>query len=281
MAVKLRHLKNQTSVAQAFVYEGHQIILGPGEEKVFLNDLAKAFLEASAPFVKEVEIDKVGSVYSEKDDQKTVWVANMTGDPDASAETSTKAFINKKWTDSIRPNPKLKDITIKREMGGGQLGFDLPDNEYGSINLPPVEITLPPYQRRELPTAIAMWFLNRDATQEPGMVGSAILSRPRSNFEPDSSWDLDDMRAYLRLCDPIAVLGDSEDTVVVKAKQANDNAEIAVHLAKLACLKRLHFRMANPVYRLPTKREFEDFRKNFNDVVAPKQLVTTAKQVSK
>ena len=47
----------------------------------------------------------------------------------------------------------------------------------------------------------------------PEMKGCVIKSRPKSHFEPDDTWPLDDIRSYFKLLNPVAELGPTEKEI--------------------------------------------------------------------
>lgn len=102
---------------------------------------------------------------------------------------------------------------------------------------------------------------------EPHCRGAAIKSRAPSDFEPRPNtiddWSLDDLRAYLKLMDPEAENGRSEEQVIRDAKKRNHRKpeEIEVHIEeeKSLIMKRLFFRLADPQYPVPSRRDFNEF----------------------
>ena len=74
-------LKNNTGVPQSIVFNGKQIILESNREQDFIQAVADKFVESRSPLVSVVEED-VGGVYEDEDDG-LIWIANITGNPDA------------------------------------------------------------------------------------------------------------------------------------------------------------------------------------------------------
>jgi len=258
-------LRNNTGIAQNIVFEGKQIIIGPHEEGDYVKPVADKFLEVRAPLVSVVQ-DDIGGVYEEAS-SSVVWVANMTGNPDSSDIALAKLFVNKQWqlTEVDNPNKKPRPIQLKCDLGMQE--YTAKDGALEALNLGKKVIRIPPYKRRALPAHEARWLLNRDAVSEPHCRGAAIKSRAPSDFEPRPStiddWSLDDLRAYLKLMDPEAENGRSEEQVTRDAKKRNHRKpeEIKVHVEeeKNLIMKRLFFRLADPQYPVPSRRDFNEF----------------------
>lgn len=143
------------------------------------------------------------------------------------------------------------------------------------LNLGQKKLSIPAYKRTPLPKNEATWFVYRDAVAAGRGKPMSVYSRAPSDFEPDMTWTLDDMRSYLKLTDADAVLGDSEETIerTVKKgrfkKYGQEAIDSAIDDAKRACLKRVFFRLVNPAFSLPTPREFSEFMGDKSSNVEP------------
>jgi hypothetical protein len=261
----LVRLRNNTGVAQNIVYDGRQIIMGPHEENDFVQTVADKFLEVRSPLVSLVQ-DDIGGVYEEQSPD-IVWVANMTGNPDAPDQVKAKLFVNRQWqmVDTDNPNKPPRPLVLHCDMGMRE--YVAKDGATEALNLGKQEIRIPPYKRRPMPSSKARWWLNRDATGEPHFRRASIKSRAPTTFEPRpeniDDWSLDDLRSYLKLMDPQAELGRSEEQVAREAKKRNHrkDEEIRAHIEeeKNLTVKRLYFRLVDPRYPIPTRRDFEEF----------------------
>lgn len=261
MALKI--LKNKTNVAQGVVHNGKQIILKAKEERAFDDVIASAFIAECSPFVVEVSPD-VGAVQTDKEATTMVWIANFTGNPDAPESFKRRKWDGREYVETTVPNDLREPRPLIRFMDLGMQEYTNKDGVLEALNLPKVEVRIDPYKRKEMPKNTAAWFINRDAVQDKYNRGACGLSRPPTPFEPTFDWDLDDMRTYLKLADPNATLGPTEKEAA--AARPGDE-EAAIQEAKLVCLRRLFFRVANPDYRLPTKREFDEFKAASKSVV--------------
>jgi len=258
-------LKNNTGVAQNVVFQGKQIILGPHEESDFIQAVADKFIEIRSPLVSVVQ-EEIGGVY-EDTQSEIVWVANMTGNPDAPDVIKAKLFVNRQWQVVDTDNPKKKARPLVMYCDQGSRYYTAKDGALEALNLPKKEIKIPPYKRRALPAIEAKWWLNRDAVNENHFRGQSIKSRPPTDFEPNAKdideWSLDDLRAYLKLLDPGAEMGKSNAEVVTYAKKVGHRKEdeIAAHIEeeKHLAMKRIYFRLVDPQYPVPTKKDFMEF----------------------
>lgn len=271
MAIK--RIKNLTAVEQSIFVNNRRIVLEPRAEKDFESEVAVEILRVCEGLVEEViETTEIGAVVMDTVDTGLVWLANMTGNPDAPAAIKRKKRLPRgewEWTDM--QNPLAEAIDVFRELDGGMREYDTADGLMAD-NLGKTEIRVPKFSRKPLPKDVAAWMLQRDANSgwiSPYHRGRIKVSRPKSNFEPDLQWDLDDMRCYLQMIDRGANLGPSEDTVLREAEASGADLVDAVREAKILCMKRLHFRLADPQYRLIGKSEYEAYRAGFEKAKAP------------
>ena len=133
-------------------------------------------------------------------------------------------------------------------------------------NLGATQVSVLPFRRRMLPKNVGKWALNRAALGSEEMRGCLIESRAPTEFEPTARWPLDEVRSYFRLIDPAADVGKSEAEVREiaranpEAAAAGESGEAAyVDAAKRDLLNRVHFRIVDPQYTLPTRAEFAEF----------------------
>lgn len=258
-------LKNTSGVPQSIVYKGNQFVLSPHDEQTYDAIVADIFLEKCSPIVID-STERVGDTYAPDFQSNTVWVANVTGDPDAPKEIEI-THVDKdtrKWKKSKVVNPNAVARTLSREMKGGQRQYVAKDGGLVNETVPSKMIEIPAYRRRPLPTVQAEWFLNRDAMGESP--GAAIKARSPSDFEPDMSWSVDRLRAYLNYLEPDAgkrgILGQSEEDLAKKVKEEKMGAVEAKELirqTKQELVKRLYFKVVNPAYPLPSRIEFEEY----------------------
>ena len=256
--MQLKKIKNFTAVAQSIVVDGNQIVLDGNTERFFPVEIANEFLAECGHQVREVNI---AQLYKEASSDKLVYLANMTGDPDASTSVKVKDVVSKgKWGMVDRENPLKTARDLVFQMKGPQQEYQGPEGLEG-LNVGPTIYNIPRYQRRAFPVHIARWILTRDARCEQHYRNQVIESRP-VEWAPDSDWDLDDIRLFLQLCDPSVNLGPSESELTeTYATLGEDEQLVKLYEAKELALQRVHFRISNPQYSLPKKKQFDAIQK--------------------
>jgi len=262
--MQLKKIKNHSPIPQSIVVEGMQVILEKNSEQFFPVEIADAFLAECASYVKEVNI---AQLYQEDERAKLVYLANMTGDPDGSATVKVKQPTDKgrSWAYQPVDNPLLAPRTLAWQMKGPQQEYH---GEVGleGLNVFPTTYSIPPYSRRAFEPRVATWILSRDSRCEPHYRNQVLESRAVA-WAPELAWDLDDIRLFLRLCDPGAVLGPTEAELLAACAEDmwEDKKLVKLYEAKELALQRVHFRISNPKYPLPKKRDFEAVKRREND----------------
>jgi hypothetical protein len=278
MSAELKTIKNTLAIPQNIIYKGRQFVLGPNDEQTFEAVIANAFLEKCEPIVVEVKTE-LGAVWAPELQARTMWVANVTGNPDAPATVLDRRYdkLSMRFTEVEVPNPNRKARPIARELKGGHKQYTARDGGLVQESLPSKTWVVPTYRRVPMPEADGEWFLNRDAMCGPSR-GAVIRSRPRSDFEPDMTWQYEDMRNYARLVDPTMDIG-PDDAGIARAVKAEvdklafdekwkpkkievelrERSKEALRKAKQELFHRLYFRLVNPDYRLPTRAEYSEF----------------------
>lgn len=254
--MKFIDIENKENVPQTCIYKGELKVLGPKEHITVDSGLAEAFMNQCAGAVaisKEIEINETSDKTFQ--DNSFVWLANMTGDPDAKPTVKARGNYNKDrrdydWVEV--DNPKLTPRVLRRK-------FDLGEEEYRTVqgifarNLGKETVILQPYKRMRLPKNVAEWFLERDSHGEEYNRGLCIASRAKSSFEPDGSWELDDIKLWVSLIEPTIA------HKIRSEKQCSDEHDV-LEEKKLA-LRRSYFLAANPKYPLPSRAKFDTFKK--------------------
>lgn len=260
--MQLKTLRNVTAFDQSVVFKGQQLTMEAGAEETFPADVAELFLQGCEGLVQEVVLDDVEEQF---DVAKPMWIANVTGAPwlkemrvsDQYYDRSTKRNV---VTEHEMEN--IKPITIKRSYNPGMQEYRGQDGGLLALNLFPKTFVIPPYRRLQVPEDIGRWMLKRDGSQARTMRGSLIKSRKPSAFEPDESWELDDIRSYLKfVSNGKEKIGQSEGQIVAMCQGNKSNPEKRVREAKRELLKTLFYYLVSPKCRLPTRREFEEYRK--------------------
>ena len=254
-------IRNTTGEKQAIVWKNKQIVMQAHEEGLFDAPLAEAFLERLAPAIINVSKERIGKVVETEVKRRRIYIANMTGNPDAPDTIEARVWENKRWGSHGEPNALKTPMQLTEMLEGPQTEYT---DKYGypaAFNMVARAVSVPPYTRAVMDEGIGLWFLNRCYLSTPSSgdsrVVKAIECRPPHNFEPDIDWSLDDMRAYLQLADPNATLGPTEAEIHTANAEDEDAAEAALRDASLLCWRRIYFRLVDSKYRLPSKSEFD------------------------
>jgi len=280
MDMQFKIVRNTTNVEQIAIFDGKRVALDRYDEQRMPIAVAEAFLEQCRGRVVESD-SGIGGVFETGEEQtQYLWIYNATGNKDE-PEHRQKRRHNKMTGEKELvnfPNSLREAVPLIRYMDKGMIESRDRNGKPTGLNQGKMAILLPPFKRIRLQKPVARWFLNRDAGQEVLERGKARLSRPPSAFEPDASWSLDDMRAYLRLMDSSATLPPSQtdieeaykkDENLIKRKKSPSDPRVIeqrIEDAKAECLKALHFRVCDPNYRLFTQQEFYGLRANMLDV---------------
>lgn len=268
--MKLVKLKNTTTVTQAIMHEHEdgtirQHSLKAGEVKRLPSDVVKSFLK-EVPDNVLIVAEEVNTAVEDEIPQEygTIWLANVTGNPDAPDTVKAKRWNREKRRYVIEevPNP-LKPETVQSRMWSPAQKEVMTPSGPTLASYPAKRVSLVPFSRREVPKDLAKWILRRDRNAQPESVGRIIKSRKPSGFEPDETWSLEDARLYLKYCDPAAELGKTEKEVLAEFDDKNSyEAQQALEEARSLVLRRCFFRVVNPDVVLPTKKSFETFKKS-------------------
>lgn len=252
-------LRNITSKEQALLV-GDGFLVKPYDEVVMDDEDAHIALKRYGDILEKVEVGNIGNTI-ELDKDAPVWVANVSGDPDAPEKVVVDIRRNK-------ITQEMQEITAEN-----YLAKPLPvtvrwraktkREQYRSstieIKPPKQRYTVQALERKPVDRQLANAMLKRSMEAGPGMQGRLIASRPPSSFEPDGSWSLDDMRAWLFVVDPRGyekAMPPSEKWLRSNAKNKSA-ADRAVEKERITMLKRCFIRSANPSFQLPSRSEFE------------------------
>jgi hypothetical protein len=268
MKLKLKRIRNNTGSKPYVTHRGVRIELTQHGEELFDEVIADKFLEAYPGVVVEAEED-FGTVAQATPEPKKIWVANVTGDPDAPDNIMVRQWIKKAWTTVPIENTAKHAVALREWAEGPMVEYTARDGTLEALNMPGHYVTIPAYKRVEMEAHIANWFMDRTIMSAPKVTGGkrpvkAIFSRKPSQFEPDSSWELDEIVDYLCLVDPDAPEQKGEDELqenYKKAKLTEEEVDVRLGEAKREVLRRLYFRLVNPEFRLPTRKEFKAFQK--------------------
>lgn len=263
-------IRNVTTVEQYVLVDGRRYSVGPLQIRVMEEPIARAFLERCAPRI--VREGGVGSVDEDHPREARVYLYNLSGNPDAPAEIQASVFENGKTITKMVPNPLREGVTCIRSLNGGEI-IVTHKGETTARRLPPRKVFVHPWTRKAFEhIEEANWMMNREGMRHK-TVQMLAYSRPSTNFEPNESWTLDDICLYASIIDLKCKCVPSEEILRMKAEKPNArntlvewfgeagrnvrSGDEVVDMAKDLMLRRLYFRVANPLYNLLTREDFE------------------------
>jgi hypothetical protein len=281
-------LQNNTQRTLPIHYQGKRYELTPqgthnGTMPV-TESVAKFFLEHYGTEVSIVDDSQTTDFVAPIVDKGTVWLANITGDPDAPREIPydvVREGVDKgKTVFGVNPDAAAHPVSIACYAGGGQFSTKQPDGFYNAYTGRKKNFTIKPYEVKEFPVAIARQFEAREymkGTQNPPAV---VRSRdPRDLFKPTMKWDLNTIRYWLMLAHPDgmnpAIHGPSEEEVTANCAD-EDELPMVLHQAKFDLWKRSFVLCANPDIPIPDAKALEHFIAKREKQAAKKAAKTEA-----
>lgn len=282
-------LKNQTKETKVAIFGEYRIVFGPsgGEdsEQAVEAELAESVLRQLGPAVSKIDMGEVGGEYVSDEVPQMVWLANITGNPDAPDMVVAGHYLDRETQQrkqALAANLAKEPKDIRELCKGAQTVIHTISGPWGKTG-PGKVLELPAYNRAEFPIDEARWLLRRSGT---GPIKSVMKCRPyvRGEFEPNKSWGLNDLRAWLAMVDPTTEkdnkLGPREEEILAsiktqmvaekgkalsKTEEATAARRAAQELfkAKTLALKRCYFRLVDPKYPHPTEDEFKRFKAAF------------------
>jgi len=261
----LKRIYNQTAVTQSIAWKGVQLSIKPYEEQLVDEDVAEAFLDRCQDFVVPAA-EEFATVATTDNKPTTKWLANMTGNPDGPEKIELRVWKDKQWQWVMSENPIKRAHNLKEWANGPMVEYTTKSGVLEALNMPGHFVSLPAFQRVEFDQGTADWFMERSLMSSPssrsGNFPKICESRKPSNFEPDMSWDLNTMLAYLKFVDPDCKLPRDEQHFIRQyRKKTPEEFKQLINEEKRACMKKLYFRLVDPSYRLPSRKEFEEFLK--------------------
>jgi hypothetical protein len=222
------------------------------------KSIAKLFLKEYPQYIKEFVPQKIPAPRPE---ERMEWVANVSGNP---MEPEFVYVPGKKKEDPPMKveNPKRQPLSLSFKYKEDQIVVSNDTNEGGNdvFDQPPIDIVLPPYERLLVPQRIAFFVLQRDNMQyDKHRKGRVITCRAPSDFEPNSTWDLDDVRVYAHLVDP-HTFDKKLMQETFKSKGGLHGQHQKIEETKRNLLRHLFFWLVHPRYALPNEPGFNKYK---------------------
>lgn len=230
-------------------------------------------------FVQELTEQTTVSYVQEKPDTD-MYIANMTGDPDAAVSFVVATRKNKKTglhEDVIEDNENLAAQVVEETLGQSHVNYEGALSMGGGETVYTVlgtntktvlgrTIRILPLQRVKVPRELGYELLKRDAQRPRHQRGKIVRARAPEAFEPKMAWSLEQKHAWLQLADSAfrnnpSSLGPTEAEI----RAENPDREVADalvaeanHKAFARCFMRM---VRNNEVPLPSERDFEIYFK--------------------
>jgi hypothetical protein len=254
-------IQNLSNVIQKVIYSDKIEIIQPYGMRDVPRALGIYFLEKRPGIVIEYTAAVIPEIGA---NEKWAWVANVTGNPFLPKKVYERIVRKNEEKVTELDNPLALPTPLSYYMAQSQIVQQAPKdpNSTECLNLPKKLVRIPPYKRIMVGERTAEWMLRRDQQQLRHHVGKVILCEAPSDFEPNESWHLNDIRDYAVYVDSDVfrndhpefgdVLGPDEQSIGL-----NDQVMLDT---KIQLLHKLFFRIVDPAYAKPSEHEFKALR---------------------
>lgn len=241
--------------------KGRRYTLPPSHVVPFPEDVAKVFLRDCSKFVK---IFQQVFVPDSQPGMPKAWIANATGNPALPLTIEVTRVVHGENTRMTLPNPLRQAMPLSFKIHRSQEVTKDQDGEH-TWNWPPDVLCLPPYERVAVPANVAMQLQNRDGMQDAAYRGRLITCRPPSAFEPNESWEYEDLRAWAVI---VAPQNFGEGRMQKNFPATSKLEEDRIEEKKWELLHELFFIKINDKYNLPSREQFEAMKASLPTEVA-------------
>lgn len=265
-------IHNLSSIPQSIFFENQRYTLPENAVETLPAPIARAFLSERARWVVTYNPIAVPKM----DGFQDVWIANTTGNPFlANATVKLKRKVHGRWEDYDAPHPLRQPRIVTERVGQGQVAAKETEGDQDTVlNLPKLEVRIPPYTRVKVPAPIANRLMERDGQRTDGWSGMISPAREPSVFEPNETWGYDEVRLYAGLFAPHIYAEKIDPTKhgPFPPEEALKGDEKKIHAAKRALLDMLFFQLINEEYPLVSHEEYSKakFEMDLEKQTAPK-----------
>lgn len=260
-------VRNSTNKELTLFWKGRRLSMAPFEEQGMVQELAQYFLDMHPNSCELADLDEVfGGGVSNTVKPTTVWVANVTGHPDAVEEFTIERWNKRDARNeklAIR-NPNFEPRTVVEVLHGAERIHRDSSGQEVSVYENSVPVSIPAYRLTELSAPIAAWLLGRSYSGVGEGITSVpvIKSRELPVFRPSTAWSIADIRTYLSMIENTNFTkedkyGRSEAQIKTRTSVPTE-FDRQVRAAKMILLKRCFFQQVDPAVRLPKESEFKE-----------------------
>lgn len=276
-------VRNQSREYLASIYNGQVVRFEPTGQTGCTRDLppevAEKVLRDLGDKVTVIEPGKAVDKTPAKFYGDAMWIANVSGDPDAPAKISVGTKENKvtgTLDEIFEPNMKASPQHVYEVLGQEEKLVNK-GGMYFAVTKPVPPVELAPYERIRVPKDIGKTVLLRDRGR--GFhAGLVIRAREPSVDDPTLDWDLERLNAYFTLIEPNALAFEIPTEAALREKFPGDSSfQLALHDAKFKMWSRCYLRAVNPQFNPPTKEDIDAFLRG--NSVAPETSKVATKPV--
>lgn len=275
MASEIVTVRNRINQPVSVIFNGKRVVIEAFEEMSMPQLVANKFLEAHPNSVENTLDDAFGASMTPQETPKTMWLANVTGNPDAPESFKYERFdkVTGKMIDVFEANPNRKPRLLKYAMKGAEVLEKNKDGVTESTYRPGRYFELSPYRLMEVDADVGRWIMQREMRARTAGGTACVIARKLPEFSPNYSWSIEDLRTYLTLlrdCDLRDTKKYGATTAMLTSQFGSKpkELELRIHDAKRALMKYIYFCQINPSIPLPTREEFEEARISKKDKAA-------------
>jgi hypothetical protein len=260
MADKLVQVLNDSGVEKT-IYEtgtGVRYTIAAHTVLPVPENVAQQFLGSHPRYCKifkPVEIPHI-------DSDERVWIANMTGSPFVAA--TFEVYQGDDKPPKVYQNLLFKAQPLTFTWYRGQENIGTPEEPFYK-NVPPITIEVLPFRRDPYPKRIADWLVQRCQTAPFPYTNLLREVRAPSDFEPNETWSLADMRLYASMIDPEFFTRDFLNEKFPREESIKDPSRVGE--IKQLLYQYLFFRLVDDEFSLVTREGFEKRRKELEGEV--------------
>jgi hypothetical protein len=231
-------------------------VLHANEVQRFPKRVADAFLRDRGAYVHLFEETPLPRTLGEPE----FWVVNMTGSPYLEKEVeitelATHGVDKGKWIKKRVANPNVKATILKFDIRQGQ---EREETDIGPVfwNLPPLQLHLPPAERRFVSKPVRDLLMKREGTTDPAFRGKIIETAAPSPEDPNETWPLEKLMVYGRLLDD-KTFTDEFFMSVLGGKLSDNRSPEKQQEVVFNLLKWIKYRIFDPRFPRPSLESVE------------------------
>lgn len=261
-------LQNTTNRTLTYLIQGRRYELTPqgteGSSMPCSESVANQFLEHFKDNVRVISESETTEYTAPAIVKSTVWLANVTGNPDAPKEI-VHGYVKQgpeQGRAIMGPNPDVEPHTVSVQCyaGGGQISTPGPDGQYNCKTGRKKIFFIRPFECKEFPWTIAEQFLGREVNKTLDQPPAVVKARDLRELElaPSMKMELNELRYLHMLMNPTGLHGQNEQEI--RADLADeDDGDLAVYKAKYELWKRCFVLAVDPNSAPIKRKQYELF----------------------